>query len=69
MTIGIFANAVAVQLNEVSQKFEMKVHKIQDLLENQKKNALLSIQKYDLNTVTNTTIKIYQNLFLKKIFC
>ena len=32
LTIGIFANAVAVQLNEVSQKFEMKVHKIQDLL-------------------------------------
>ena len=40
-------------------------HKMQDLLENQKKNALLSIQKYDLNTVTNSTIKIYQNLVSK----
>ena len=52
-------------LPEEMAKTIINYHKMQDLLENQKKNALLSIQKYDLNTVTNSTIKIYQNLVSK----
>jgi len=52
-------------LPEEMAKTIINYHKIEGLLESQKKNTLLSIQKYDLSTVTDTTIKIYQDLISK----
>ena len=52
-------------LPEEMAKTIINYHKNEDLLDNHKKNALLSIQKFDLNTVTENTINIYQDLISK----
>ena len=52
-------------LPEEMAKTIINYHTNENLLESHKKNALLSIRKFDLNTVTENTIKIYQDLITK----